>query len=250
MASFYCPRKDMAPNFVSDLTDAVTPFCQRKPTILCGDSNIDFLSEEATVFDPLCRHLNFTQLIDEATHRGHCLDNILVNRPEICAETGILAPIEAEHSVTWLRLNKAAKNSAVRTFRRINWDLADWGKARTFLTIDSQTGEERDIVAAMTDPAKSVDDAANYLTTLVQQAQMKALSERAAVRTVRLKRESCPWMSRELFRNIQKKHVDYRKFRRNPSPTSRAIMIKSRKRAKFECKRAKVNYCQTLFAAA
>ncbi|MCP3663540.1 MAG: hypothetical protein GY696_13790 [Gammaproteobacteria bacterium] len=100
--SFYCPQKNMAPDFVSDLCETVAPLSDGGLLYLCGDSNIDFLSEEARTYDPLCNGLDFIQLIDSATHGGHCLDNIFTNDRESYQSVGISAPIESLHCVTWV----------------------------------------------------------------------------------------------------------------------------------------------------
>ncbi|MCP3666116.1 MAG: hypothetical protein GY696_27055 [Gammaproteobacteria bacterium] len=80
--------------------------------------------------------------------------------------------------------------------------LADWGKANAFL-IENPPGNPKDLPALVSNAA-TVDDAAQLLTTEILDAQREALSDRAAIKEIHLRRPSCPWMTKQLFRIIQR----------------------------------------------
>ncbi len=247
--SFYNPQKVQAPPFINDFADCLSRLGLNKWIVACGDSNVDFISDESSLFDPIIHGLNFEQLVSEPTHFGHCLDQIFVNKLDHCGDCGTAAPLEAQHSITWLTLNKSINKPHFRRIRSVKWELADWGRALAYL-VAGPGGAQKDLTNEVENPDISVEQAADLLTAEILAAQCEALSDRAAVNVVRLRCDPCPWMTKALLRTIQRKHLTYRNYRRNPDPRSHSLMIKSRKMAKFVCKSAKKDYCQRLFASA
>ncbi|MCP3663811.1 MAG: hypothetical protein GY696_15190, partial [Gammaproteobacteria bacterium] len=127
----------------------------------------------------------------------------------------------------------------------VDWEAADWPKAQVSL-IQNPDGSPRELKEII-GSAPSVDEAAHILTCAIQSAQMEALSDSSAVKHVRLRRASCPWMSKELFRKVQRKQRTYTEFRRDQSSKHRSAMIHARKAAKAACRAAKADYVRTCF---
>ncbi|MCP3661497.1 MAG: hypothetical protein GY696_03210 [Gammaproteobacteria bacterium] len=145
----------------------------------------------------MCNGLDFIQLIDSATHGGHCLDNIFTNDWESYQSVGISAPIESLHCVTWVTLSKLVMKPPKETFRVVDWEAANWPKAQVSLiqNPDGSPRELKEIIAS----APSVDEAAHILTCTIQSAQMEALSDSSAVKHVRPRRASCPFDFQRTF---------------------------------------------------
>ncbi|MCP3667185.1 MAG: hypothetical protein GY696_32615 [Gammaproteobacteria bacterium] len=247
VVSFYNPQKATAPTFASDLADILAELnCDQKEIFLFGDSNVDFLTGESEVFGPLCEEFQLEQLIDCPTHRGHCIDNVFTNAPAFCTSAGTGCPIETHHSFTWVQLSRSASRSESHSFTNTKWENADWAKSQMALLELPNGGGPRDLVAEVTDPLKTVHEAAQCLTNAMAEAQREALGP-DAVKLVKLRHETCAWMDKAVLRSIQRKHLAYRHWRQNPTPRNASAFKKAKKKAKISCKMAKSNYCRASF---
>ncbi len=160
-----------------------------------------------------------------------------MNSLTFCSSSGISAPIEKEHATVWLTLSAASTKPTPQAFQSVNWDLADWGKARLSLLYEANR-DIKNLAEQLADPELSIEEAADLLTFELQIAQREALSG-GAERTVKLKDDSCPWMNKSLLRTIQRKHQAYRQWKSNKTDASFARMKKTRISANFQCKQAK-----------
>ncbi len=85
--------------------------------VLLGDSNIDCLTNEIGVLDPLVDGFDLEQIVDVPTHMGHAIDNIFTtSRAIIVASSGIGAPIEPHHCFTWVQLNRCATKTLIQEY--------------------------------------------------------------------------------------------------------------------------------------
>ncbi|MCP3665950.1 MAG: endonuclease/exonuclease/phosphatase family protein, partial [Gammaproteobacteria bacterium] len=212
VGSFYNSAKLNAPTFVQQLSDILSEInLNNKDLVLLGDSNIDCLSAEFNVIEPLLLGFHLQQLVQSPTHLGHGIDNIFCsNSDRIVSSSGIGAPIEKHHCFTWIQLNQCVTVPPMQQFTVRDWEGADWPWAQAFLVMNAD-GSDKDLVAEILDQTNSVHEAASHLTSELQQAQMKALAQR--VKAVRMRRPTCAWMNKPLLRQIQRKQQSYRKFR-------------------------------------
>ncbi len=205
---------------------------------------IDYLSEESRIFDALCDTYHLTQLIDGPTHKGHCLDNIFTSSREIVRSWGVGAPIEAHHCLTWVGISRAVTKGPLQSFVHLDYDGADWPRAQaSFLLADN--GQPWDLVAEISNPALSIDEASSLLQREILMVQRNP--QVIPQREIRTRRPICGWMSKTLLRKTQRKEAAFREFRRNPTPQSKSRYAGARKKAKCECKNAKMEFCKEKF---
>ncbi|MCP3664673.1 MAG: hypothetical protein GY696_19645 [Gammaproteobacteria bacterium] len=199
---FYNPNKANAPAFVQDVTDILSEInLHDRELVLLGDSNIDCLTNEIGVFDPLVDGFDFQQIVDvPPTHMVHANDNIFKTSRPIIVASEIGAPIEPHHCFTWVQLNRCSTKTLIQEYTVRDWDGADWPKAQVFL-VTSPDGTNRDFRAEVLDPMKSVDEAANHLNSELLRAQFEAVREHT--KAVRMRRPICSWMNKPTFRQIQ-----------------------------------------------
>ncbi len=239
VASVYNPPRVTKAEFVSDFTDAIAELQGRsKYLVIMGDTNIDGLSPQ---FDELKHGLvpfNMSQVIQEPTHLGHCLDHVfLTDSARFHAASGVGPPIEKNHCITWIQLQHCNVGRPPKT-TSVAWkyDDADWDRAK-FLLLNGNLAEE------ISDPNLSVDDAALHLSSVFYDIQSLVVPHKE----VWFRQDSCPWMEKRLLRLFQRRNCAHKRFRDTNSPRHGAVWRKFRKMCKMECKVAKKTYLQQAF---
>ncbi len=238
------PRQDCA-EFVSDLTDILAELQAKCQTVaVLGDFNIDGLAPEFQNINRVLSPLLFRQLIQEPTHLRRCLDHIYLSRNGMdCAAAGTGPPVEKNHALTWLQLKFSVSREPKQSCVVWNWADADWDRARALLTVWEHSGEGRDLVGEVENPNISVNDAARHLTLELQHLQSLVVPHK----TVWYRRSSCPWMSKPILRQIQRRNLAFKRWKTSGTPSSCSSWRKLAKSVKAQCKSAKKSFVKENF---
>ena len=89
-------------DFLKELIDDINP---SKPTIICGDFNIDYKREH--VLSQTLANLEFDQIVDTPTHiQGHILDHFYIRYPNILKKCFLHSPYYSDHDAICVVLKK------------------------------------------------------------------------------------------------------------------------------------------------
>jgi exonuclease III len=126
--SMYRPPKSNIPEFIDSLSSFISyNGCLQTALIIGGDTNMCALSNEFDVLRDVCSNMKLTQVINCPTHNLRLIDQIFVSERVRAVSTGIQAPIENVHALTWTKLSLAPISNG--TTPKINYwkfKAVDW----------------------------------------------------------------------------------------------------------------------------
>ncbi len=223
LASVYLPprsRPEMEER-ISDLVDWIAQIgTAAQDLVLLGDLNLCPLdrrqSWQSDVISQFCQTFGLYQVIQQPTHNERLIDHCFLGDRSLFAQCGLAPTLERKkrgkcegHAVIWIQLHhlKSPKPQPV-SFSSWNWADFDFNHS-VFELCYTQDGQRRNLVAEMWS-CGTVDSAAQFLTDEL----LRILHLTCPQRVVRFKHYAS-WITRNLLRLIQRKHVAWRHFKRD-----------------------------------
>ena len=257
---FYRPPSSDIDRFCSTLESSFSHLdLQRADVFLLGDFNAtspswlssDDYNSAGTVLQPLFLQLSLQQLMSSATRfqtsqssgrepRDSLLDLVLTSNAALVSSTSVLPPIgSSDHAAVRCALQLSTRSSPAQSrltriwvyekadLRELNnvLDSSDWSPVATAPSVDAAWLAWKSI----------------FLDKVNKHVPSKVVS--------RLKRKQ-PWITADLEKVIREKHQAFRRFKRSPSPDSRAVFVSLRNRVTKLIRKAQRTYTESLHRSA
>ena len=243
VACFYRPPGTPSQS-VHDVCDNIEAMMlNRKYLIACGDFNIDMSDSSSSLsrtFQQFISSHSLTQSISTPTRYNHTtasasILDLFLTTPDISIHKArVLNTSFSDHLPILLQLNASISHPSSPTLVTL----------RSFKNFDSSYFEEDlsyvpwQIIDLFDDP----DDKVEVFTHLF----VDILDKHAPFKTVRVKKNPTPWISKKIKKEMDRRDRLFRFYRRNPSTPSLEIFKAQRNRIVWLQRKAKIEYFHRL----
>ncbi len=246
VASMYKPPATLTTDFVSNVSDFLAE-CSKtgRELLLFGDTNTDaFGPEFVNRFGNLLASFRLQQLVSDATHKGHCIDQMFATSIRLLySQVGVGPPIENHHAFVWSQLCVPELTVPKSSFEHWKWTDADWDHVR-FDLLDKEDGGERDWKTEIGEE-KTVCEAASYFQQQISLAQMHNVPHKR----ITIRGTQCPWLDKPTRQQINRKNALFRALKRSGNdPSALAKYKKTCKKVKSACLEAKRRFMESAFS--